>query len=217
MTCYPGKAKFSWNIGTGKFRPFAGGGILYSALTSWKCDAGEFELEARVYRNEPGAVRCKLRVYWNGRQELAKLCFLPPFEVTGVRAGAPGGVIDRAADNRELPFYDFVSLAGANGKAFTVVSRDIYGCDVTKRGTLRLTLLRSPYFANHDPRVVAETAEFPVCDRGMNEFEFAVFSGAPFDLETVADEVNRQSKPVRFTESTRGCARIYVVPHIDLP
>ena len=217
MTRYPGKAKYSWKLGTGKFRPFADGRIMTSAMQSWKCPAGEFELEARVYRGEPGAIRCKLRVYWNGRQELAKLGFSPPFEVTGVRAGAPGGEIRREADNRELPFCDFVSLSGANGEAFTVVSRDIYGCDVTKRGKLRLTLLRSPYCANHDPRVVENEAEFPVCDRGMHEFEFTVFAGAPFDAGAVADEVNRQTRPVRFTESTLGCARQYLVPHVDLP
>ena len=123
----------------------------------------------------------------------------------------------RAADGRELPFYDFASLTGGNNEAFTVVSRDICGCDVTKRGALRLTLLRSPYCANHDPRVVADPAEFPLCDRGMHEFEFTVFTGSPFDPEAVADEVDRQTKPIHFTESTRGCARLYVVPHIDLP
>lgn len=217
MTRYPGKAKYSQPLGVGKLRPVANGELMQIATWKWSCPAGEFELEARICRREPAAVRCKLRVYWNGRQELAKLCFKPPFQVTGVRAGAPGGVIDRAADNRELPFCDFVSLAGANGEAFTVVSRDVYGCDVTKRGTLRLTLLRSPYYANHDPRVVENEADFPVCDRGTHEFEFTVFSGTPFDAETIADEVNRLSAPVHFTESTLGCARQYLVPHVDLP
>jgi len=216
MTRYPGKAKFSWNIGVGKLLPVAAGRLLNSASQCWKCDAGEFELEACVFCDEPAAVRCKLRVYWNGRQELAKLRFTPGFEVAEVLAGCPGGTIERAADNRELPFYDFVSLTGGDGRALTVVSRDIYGCDVTKRGVLRLTLLRSPYFANHAPRIIAENEGFPVCDRGMHEFEFTVFTG-PFDREQVADETNRQTKPVHFTESTLGCARRYVVPHIDLP
>jgi len=217
MTRYPGKAKYSWKLGTGKFRPVSKGDIMLVAFQKWSCPAGEFELEARIFPAEPAAVRCKLRVYWNGRQELAKLCFIPPFEVAGVRAGAPGGVISRAADGRELPLYDFVSLTGNDGRALTVASRDIYGCDVTKRGTLRLTLLRSPYYANHDPRVVADDDGFPVCDRGTHEFEFTVFSGVPFDAEAVADETNRQTEPIRFTESTLGCKRLYVVPHADMP
>ena len=217
MTRYTGKAKYSWKLGRGKFRPVANGELLQTASQKWSCPAGEFELEARVYSREPAAVRCKLRVYWNGRQELAKLRFKPPFEVSAVRAGAPGGVIDRRADNRELPFYDFVALTGKNGEGFTVVSRDVYGCDVTKRGELRLTLLRSPYYANHDPRVVENEADFPVCDRGTHEFEFTVFTGIPFDAETVADEICRQSNAVHFTESTLGCARRYLVPHADLP
>ena len=217
MTRYPGKPKYSWKVGSGRFRPVANGELLQAAAQNWSCPAGEFELEARVYSSEPAAVRCKLRVYWNGRQELAKLRFKLPFKVTGVRAGAPGGIIDRQADNRELPFHNFVSLTGENGDAFTVVSRDVYGCDVTKRGELRLTLLRSPYYANHTPRVVENEANFPVCDRGMHEFEFTVFSGTPFDAATIADEICRQSDPVHFTESTKGCARRYVVPHVDLP
>lgn len=217
MTRYKGKAKYSQSLGVGKFRPIANGGLLQVATWKWSCPAGEFELEARVCLHEPNATRCKLRVYWNGRQELAKLCFAPPFQVAAVRAGAPGGIIDRAADGRELPFFDFVSLAGRNGEAFTVVSRDVYGCDVTKRGALRLTLLRSPYYANHNPRVVEDEADIPVCDRGTHEFEFTVFMGVPFDAEAVADEVNRQSSPIHFTESTLGCARQYLVPHVDLP
>ena len=217
LTGYKGKAKYSWQVGGGKFHPVANGELLQVAAQKWSCPAGEFELEARVYLREPNAVRCKLRVYWNGRQELAKLRFTPPFQVATVRAGAPGGVIDRQPDNRELPFCDFVSLVGESGDAFTVVSRDVFGCDVTKRGALRLTLLRSPYYANHTPRTVENEADFPVCDRETHEFEFTVFSGTPFDAETVADEVNRQSNPIHFTESTLGCARQYLVPHVDLP
>ncbi len=216
MTRYPGKAKYSWNLGIGKFAPFASGPLFYSAVQRWQCPAGSFELEARVYSGDP-AVRCRLRVCWSGKQEIAKLRFIPPFEISGVRAGAPGGVIERSADNRELPFYDFVSLLGDDGRAFTVVSRDIYGCDVLKRGALRLTLLRSPYFAHHNPCVVPDDLPFPVCDQGMHEFEFTVFPEGKYDPEVVADEVNRLSEPIRFTESTLGCARRYVVPHIDMP
>ena len=217
MTRYPGRAKYSWNVGAGKLVPFAAGPLFQAALQSWRCDAGEFELEARTYPDEPGTVRCKLRAYWNGRQELAKLYFAPPFAVASVTAGCPGGTIRRAADGRELPFCDFVTLNGENGEAFSVASRDVFGCDVTRRGALRLTLLRSPYYANHQPRVVAENAEFPVCDRGTHEFEFTVLATRKADPEAVAAEIARLSKAVHFTESTLGCARRYLVPHVDMP
>ena len=42
-------------------------------------------------------------------------------------------------------------------------------------------------------------------------------TGGSDPTEAVADEVNRLSAPVHFTESTLGCARQSLVPHVDLP
>ena len=216
---YVGRPKYSWHVGRGKFHAFSSGEIMHVALRKWECPAGRFELEARKYCDSP-MLRFKLRVYWSGRNELVKLCLTPNFRIGGIYAGCPGGVVTRSADDRELPFYNFVSLVGGD-EALTVISRDIYGCDVLRRGVLRLTLLRSSYYAHTGVYqkvvqcTVREPTMFPITDQGMQEFEFSVLRGGGFDADAVADEAARQTKPIHLAETTLGCDRRYVVPHGD--
>ena len=205
MSRYEMEPEYSFVPGDGVFQVLSVGPFFYMGLQKWRCPAGDFEMEIRLYRNDP-TLRFRVHAVWNGRQQMAKLRIAPPFELGSVRAGCPGGTIDRAADGRELPLYNFVTLAGEK-RSLTAVSRDIYGYDIRHDGTLRLTLLRSAYYAHKDPFAVPENSVYPICDRGEHDFEFTLlFDATP---EEVDDEAARQEKPIYFLESTLGCARKY--------
>ena len=126
----------------------------------------------------------------------------------GADFGCPGGVIERPADGRDLPFGNSAALIGAD-RALAVVSRDIYGCDFQKDGTLRLTLLRSPYYAHKTPFIMPEESTYPICDKGEHEFEFTAIPGLNF-RKAIEEEQHRQTSPVYFIESTLGCGRKYL-------
>ena len=205
MSRYEMPPKYTFVPGDGVFQVLSVGPFFYMGLQKWRCPAGDFEMEIRLYRNDP-TLRFRVHACWNGRQEMVKLRLSPRFKVESVHAGCPGGVIERFPDGRELPFGNFATLSG-EGRSLSVVSRDIYGCDVQCDGTLRLTLLRSAYYAHKEPFVVPENSIYPVCDRGEHDFEFTVMPTG--DQEEIADEMSRQTKPIYFLESTFGCARKY--------
>ena len=207
MSRYKTLPRWSFTPAEHAFKVLSAGPLLVWGIQRWTCPAGEFTLETRLYRRDP-AMRFRLGVNWNGRHELVKLDITPRFNVTGADFGCPGGVIERPADGRELPFHNSVALLGAE-RALAVVSRDIYGCDLQPGGTLRLTLLRSPYYAHKTPFIMPEESTYPICDKGEHEFEFTVIPALNF-RKAIEEEQHRQSRPVYFVESTLGCGRKYL-------
>jgi len=207
MSRYRTVARYSFVPAEQDFHLLSSGPILIWGLQKWSCPAGEFTFETRLYRREK-AMRFRIYANWNGRHEMVKLNITPRFPVLERHFGCPGGVIERPADGRELPFSNSVALVGGNS-ALAVVSRDIYGCDMQPDGTLRLTLLRSPYYAHKTPFIMPEESLYPICDKGEHEFELTVIPTLDF-RKAIQDEERRQTKPVYFTESTLGCGRDYL-------
>ncbi len=206
---YSAAAEYRHRIDGGKFLRIASGEFCTLALQEWSCPVADVALELRTFRND-SSIRLRFRINWRGKQQIMKLRIAPDFGVNGALFGCPNGEIDRPADGREFPFYNFARLsdAGSGGRSLTVVSRDVYGGDLLPDGTLRLTMLRSPYYAHHTPFVIPECTMHPVCDQGMHEMEITLLPGA--STEQAADEILRQQQPVYFLESTRGCARDYL-------
>ena len=91
------------------------------------------------------------------------------------------------------------------GAALAMVSRDVFGADVQPDGTIRLTLLRSPVYAHHDPFVVVPEDPYPVCDQGEHEYRISLMPMAKIDGEAIDAEVRLQTQPVWFSETTCGC------------
>ena len=207
MSRYKTLPRWSFTPAEHGFKVLSAGPLLVWGIQRWKCPAGEFTLETRLYRRDP-AMRFRLRADWNGRHEMVKLNITPKFKVSGADFGCPGGVIERPADGRELPFYNSAVLLGTN-RTLAVVSRDIYGCDLQPGGTLRLTLLRSPYYAHKTPFIMPEESIYPICDKGEHNFDFTVIPSLNFRKE-IEEEQHRQSAPVYFVESTLGCGRKYL-------
>ncbi len=181
------------------------GSLMGTALNSWSCPAGTVTMEARILAGEP-ILRLNVRVNWHGLHNLLKLRLRPAFPVKSWTGGCPGGMVEREADARELPMFNFMTVKG-DGQSLAVVSRDVFGCDVHPDGEIRLTLLRSPYFAHHEPFVPPAISNYPVCDQGVHDFEIALLPMAAPDQAQIDAEINRQTQPVWFTETTYGCRR----------
>ena len=72
------------------------------------------------------------------------------------------------------------------------------------RGTIRLTLLRSPCYAHHDPFPLPADHDYPFTDQGEAEYRIRLLPG-PFDPEQVRKTLHQLSEPLWFSESTDGC------------
>jgi alpha-mannosidase len=149
------------------------------------------------------AVRLKVRVNWHGTQKIVKLLIKPAFKAGERFDGCPGGFIRRPLNGYEFPMHNVVSVSG-KGCALAVVSADVFGADVRQDGLIRLTLIRSPYFAHHAPWNPPNVNTFKVMDQGIHEYEIALIFGEDIPRQEIALEITRQSKPVYWCETSKG-------------
>lgn len=141
------------------------------------------------------AVDLLLGVRWAETRRLLKLV-LPLAGQTERLDGTPGMAVVRANDGREMPLHDAVALPG-----WGVVCPDVLACDATP-ARLRLTLLRAPLMAHHDP----EPPVMPrpvIADQGEHLFRFR-FHLTPREADALlAEAVMWQRMPLS-AETTRG-------------
>ncbi len=150
------------------------------------------------------ALELRLRLSWHGGRKLVKLLLSPAFSPISRCDGAPGGTVPRTCNAEEYPVTGFVSLSAADGDGLTVVSPDVTAADVQPDGTIRLTLLRSPCYAHHDPFPLPADHDYPFTDQGEAEYRIRLLPG-PFDPEQVRKTLHQLSEPLWFSESTDGC------------
>ena len=149
------------------------------------------------------AVQFRLRLTWWGRSQIVKLIVPPGFKASIRRDGTPGAIVERPMDAREYPITDIVSVAGA-GASLTAVSPDIYGADVLPDGTMRITLLRCPVYAHHDPSKVEANGPYPVTDQGVHEYEIDLLMDRAFEADRGMAASVRLNFPLWISESTKG-------------
>lgn len=191
--------------GAGTWSVRENGPLVAALVKPMSYEASSLLWETRVNAGE-NIIRLSLRLNWNDRRKLVKLLIAPNFHPLARVDGCPGGHLSRRLDGEEYPFHDFLALEGAD-HAMAVVSRDVFAADVQPDGTIRLTLLRSPYYAHHDPFVVPADSTYPVCDQGEHEYRISLLPQKKIDLAAIAAEADRQTQPVWFSETTLGCGR----------
>jgi alpha-mannosidase len=142
-----------------------GGTLATSAVTA----------EHRVYAGQP-FVELRLRVHWTARHRILKLTFELPSPAVWRRDGIPSAPdqceLERALDGREHPVRDRTLLELADGRRLGLVFPDVFALDATP-ARVRLTMLRSPLMAHHDPyRGPAPRGTY--ADQGEHEFRFRI-------------------------------------------
>jgi len=132
------------------------------------------------YREIPD-IDCELVINWQEAFRTLKLCFETNLLNTKNFAGIPYGYIERKPQKGEEPFQKWVELDGQiesaekrnldYGLAILTGSKcgyDAYG------NTLRITLLRSPAYAHHDPNPYCEEKASPITDQGIQEVKYSI-------------------------------------------
>lgn len=150
--------------------------------------------EWRVHAGD-AAVELLLTVRWSETRRLLKLVL--PLAGEPIRLdGTPGLVVERANDGREMPLHDAVALP-----RWGLVCPDVLACDATP-ARLRLTLLRAPLMAHHDP--APPSVPRPViADQGEHLFRFR-FHLAPRPAQALLDEAVMWQRMPLTADTTRG-------------
>ncbi|MCY3020991.1 MAG: hypothetical protein NTW87_18400, partial [Planctomycetota bacterium] len=166
------------------------GGIGRSALTA----------EYRVYAEER-FVELRLRVHWAERHRLLKLV-LPLDGIARRWDGVMGGELARPCDGRERPLRDRTLLETADGTRLGIVCPDVFALDATDR-RVRLTLLRSPLMAHHEPHA-GTAARFTVADQGAHDFRFQFYYGKEVQGRHLDRQALMYQRPLVTADLTRG-------------
>lgn len=158
--------------------------------------------EWRVYDGLRGA-ELLLDVQWRETRKLLKLV-VPQHGGTQRLDGTPGMALARDNDGVERPLHDWTRLDDVG-----LVCPDAYAIDVTAERA-RLTLLRSPLMAQHDP-CPTDGSRMPravVADQGTHRFRFRfLFDGVL--PEGLAAQAFAWHRPPLAAELTRGMPARY--------
>ena len=123
------------------------------------------------------------------------------FKVVRRRDGVPGGELERKLDGTEYPLFNYERLIGKNGESMTLVTNEIFSCDVQPNGLLRLTLMRTPFYAHQWFEIPRFHAHHPM-DMQMQKIHFTLMYNAT--PAAIQNEIYRQMAPLTFSETTLG-------------
>jgi alpha-mannosidase len=136
------------------------------------------ELEAVTWRHTP-VVELRLRADWREPRQILKFELPAALEDARTIAAVPGGVARRVPDGGEEPCQDWLAIEGTiAGDAYSigVVNDATYAYDCLG-GQLRMTLLRSAPYAEHDPAKLPDDFARPYLDQGWQERRLWLIAG----------------------------------------
>ena len=123
------------------------------------------------------AVDMALTVNWHEQHKMLKLAFVARGSDHQVTSSAPYGHLSREATCEEEPTQAWVDITGMLPSekqiGLCLVNDGIYGYDACG-AELRLSLLRSPIYAFHQPREVVPGVRYYYVDQGTHTFRLCL-------------------------------------------
>jgi alpha-mannosidase len=143
-------------------------------------------------------VDVRVSVDWHEHFRVLKLSFPINVFFSTATFEIPYGSLERPANGDEVPGHSWVDLSGVGRNKGDILGVSIlndgkYSFDVTEK-VIRMTVLRSPIYAHHDPYVPQPDEPYRFIDQGPQEFTYSILphAGSWQDAETVrrAAELN---------------------------
>lgn len=167
-------------VQTISIRVVADGEVLRTIRVTQQMGSTRIIRDFTLYQALPW-VHVRVRVDWHEIQKCLKFAYPLKMNYMHVRAQAPFGYADREMDGEEYPMHQWVDVSGCTSgmesrpSGLAVLNDGKYAYDTHDR-TLFFTVLRSPYYANHEPKTVEPGSdEYPVIDQGMQEFNMMLY------------------------------------------
>jgi alpha-mannosidase len=182
------------------------GPLMASLVQTGRISDSLLRAEWRVYAGEL-FIDMYLAIHWRETRKVLKL-FMPLFNRDFRVDGLMGETIMRANDGKELPLTNWILLpqihdSPPDSAPVGVVCPDVFAADATPH-RLRLTLLRSPYMAHHDPYIAGTHPRAVVSDQGVHTFRFRFFAGPDVTPELLESHARMMHRPPLVADLTRG-------------
>ncbi|MDR2371175.1 MAG: hypothetical protein LBD71_06820 [Treponema sp.] len=162
-----------------------------------------------VLNGEAGRLDLRVRVIWNEHHRLLKMCVGSAFGGGTFTSEIPYGAVERAADGTEWPLQRWAKLSSEKA-ALAVLNDGIYSGSAEK-GSLDLTLLRSPVYAHHEDQHPRPDIYHRYIDQGEHEFYLRLLGCFNADgFQSMSnDEITRRAlelnqRPLYVIESPHG-------------
>ncbi|NLE46215.1 MAG: alpha-mannosidase [Chloroflexi bacterium] len=154
-------------------------GPLQASLLVERTYESNHWLQQLVLRHGQAELLIRNWLYWQGHWQMIKLAFDVPTESPQAAHDVPFGWCHRPCDGKEVPTHMWMDVAGpVSGSddrtlGLALVNDGKYGCDV-KDSTMRLTILRCPPYAYHEPHVPESKHRYDWIDQGLQEFNLVL-------------------------------------------
>lgn len=175
------------------------GPLMAACVQSGRIGNSILKAEWRVYAGEEFC-ELLLSIHWIEKHKILKLSVDCPNADMERIDGIMGGSIVRRNTGQEVPIQNWMRIS-AMGQGIGIVTTDTYAADVTLLRA-RLTLLRSPLMAHHDPDE-GKSHRAHISDQGVHKFKFRFVGGRVSDTDLEAMVFAVQNAPV-IADLTRG-------------
>ncbi len=167
------------------------GDVLATVRATTRLGRSEAIAEVTLYRTCE-FIDYTLRVNWQERYHTLKLAFDTCVEQGAATYDTAYGCEERPANGQEEPgqqWFDLTGLVKGLPYGFAVLNDSKFGFDV-KDGTMRVTVLRSPAYAHHDPARYEADSGHPIMDQGWQTCRFRL---APHESRWQDSRIVKQS------------------------
>ncbi len=150
-------------------------GPLQASLFVERTYEGNRWLQQFTVRHGVPDIMIRNWLVWQGQWRMIKLAFDVAIDSPQVAHDVPFGWCFRPCDGREVPTHMWMDVSGpARSSPEQVVGAALmndgkYGCDV-RDGMMRLTILRCPPYAYHEPHPFGSKQRYDWVDQGYQEF-----------------------------------------------
>jgi alpha-mannosidase len=151
----------------------------------------------------------EVRVTVDWREQFKALALSFPVDLHFFKATyeIPYGQIERPADGEEEPGQSWIDLSGEARAAgvpygLSLLNHAKYSFSVTD-SDMRMTVLRSPIYAHHDPTVPEPDASYSFIDQGIQRFSYALLphAGGWTQAGTVRRAAELNCRPIALAET----------------
>ena len=149
---------------------FEMGDVRATVRISSRFNRSSAEQFVTLYR-EIDSIDCMFRINWQERYTMLKLAFETYIEEGAANYDVAYGVQERETWGREEPgqkWFDLTGKVGGKEYGLAVLNDSKYGFDISDKGQMRVTLLRSPAYAHHSRGRYEASSHWPIMDQGWS-------------------------------------------------
>ncbi|HMO59207.1 MAG TPA: glycoside hydrolase family 38 C-terminal domain-containing protein, partial [Roseiflexaceae bacterium] len=136
-------------------------------------------LQQLILRHGEDQLLVRNWLLWQGQWKTLKLAFSVATDAPRAFHDVAYGWCERPCDGAEVPTHMWMDVSGPAQDAAgapigaALLNDGRYGCDV-QGSTMRLTILRSPPYAYHEPHPYGSRKRYDWIDQGLHEFTLVV-------------------------------------------